>query len=109
MRINAYKVLAAHGDPRVISRPIADNFVLDVVDCKGPPLIYATRSGEPRLALGIAGNSMSAAAMKRSSYLINLARGGVVDETAMMEALESGKIAGAALDVFQEEPLPPKG
>src|SRR5262247_3182971 len=47
------------------------------------------------------------AAMKPSSYLINLARGGVVDETAMMEALETGKIAGAALDVFQEEPLPP--
>jgi len=47
------------------------------------------------------------AAMKPSSYLINLARGGILDETAMMEALESGKIAGAALDVFQEEPLPP--
>jgi phosphoglycerate dehydrogenase-like enzyme len=48
------------------------------------------------------------AAMKPSSYLINLARGGIVDETAMIEALESGKIAGAALDVFQEEPLPPE-
>jgi len=47
------------------------------------------------------------AAMKPSSYLINLARGGIVDEPAMMDALESGKIAGAALDVFQEEPLPP--
>jgi len=52
-------------------------------------------------------NARVFAAMKPSSYLINLARGGVVDETAMMEALESGKIAGAALDVFQEEPLPP--
>ncbi|MDB5324119.1 MAG: flgI [Phycisphaerales bacterium] len=51
VRINAYKVLAAHGDPRVISRQIADNFVLDVVDSKGPPLIYATRTGEPRLAV----------------------------------------------------------
>ena len=47
------------------------------------------------------------AAMKPSSYLINLARGGIVDEPAMIEALEAGKIAGAALDVFQEEPLPP--
>src|SRR5262247_3450023 len=52
-------------------------------------------------------NARVFAAMKPSSYLINLARGGVVDETAMMEALETGKIAGAALDVFQEEPLPP--
>ena len=45
--------------------------------------------------------------MKPSSYLINLARGGIVDEPAMIKALEAGQIAGAALDVFQEEPLPP--
>jgi phosphoglycerate dehydrogenase-like enzyme len=46
------------------------------------------------------------AAMKPTSYFINLARGGIVDEDALMAALESGQIAGAALDVFQEEPLP---
>jgi phosphoglycerate dehydrogenase-like enzyme len=45
-------------------------------------------------------------AMKNASYFINLARGGVVDEEALMRALESGRIAGAALDVFSQEPLP---
>jgi len=46
------------------------------------------------------------AAMQPSSYLINLARGGVVDEDALIAALEQGRIAGAALDVFNDEPLP---
>lgn len=45
-------------------------------------------------------------AMKRSGVLINIARGGVVDEDALIEALRAGTIAGAGLDVFRTEPLP---
>jgi D-2-hydroxyacid dehydrogenase (NADP+) len=46
------------------------------------------------------------AAMKPKSFFVNLARGGVVDETALIEALNGKQIAGAALDVFSQEPLP---
>ncbi|MFB6148772.1 MAG: D-2-hydroxyacid dehydrogenase [Halobacteriales archaeon] len=44
--------------------------------------------------------------MRDDSYLINVARGGVVDQAALIEALRTDTIAGAALDVFEKEPLP---
>lgn len=60
------------------------------------PLNDRTRSliGAPELSV-----------MKRSAILINVARGGIVDEAALAEALDRGSIAGAALDVFAREPL----
>jgi D-3-phosphoglycerate dehydrogenase len=44
--------------------------------------------------------------MKKSAYLVNTARGAIIDEAALVKILEAKAIAGAALDVFPEEPLP---
>jgi phosphoglycerate dehydrogenase-like enzyme len=45
-------------------------------------------------------------ALKPSAYLVNIARGPIIDEEALIEALRQGWIAGAGLDVFEQEPLP---
>jgi D-3-phosphoglycerate dehydrogenase len=68
----------------------------DVVSLHAP-LVPATRKmfGKARFA-----------AMKKTAYLLNCARGGLVDTDALYEALASGEIAGAALDVTDPEPMP---
>jgi D-3-phosphoglycerate dehydrogenase / 2-oxoglutarate reductase len=64
--------------------------------------IHLRLSGESRGMVG----AREFALMKRSAMLINTARGPIVDEAALTEALLAGRIAGAGLDVFQTEPLP---
>ncbi len=52
-------------------------------------------------------NAQAFTKMKKGVRLINCARGGIVDETALEAAIREGRVAGAALDVFAEEPVPP--
>lgn len=78
--------------------------MLDVLPILDHFVILTPLTEETRNAIG----PRELAAMKPSAYLTNLARGGVVDEEALVHALKEGKIAGAALDVFATEPLPPE-
>jgi hypothetical protein len=51
VRLEAYRILAREGDAAVFSKTIQQKFVLDVVPCSGPALVYASRQGMPRIAL----------------------------------------------------------
>ncbi len=68
----------------------------DYVVCSAP------LTGETRHML----STSQFAAMKPGSFFINISRGSVVDEPALTQALQSGHLSGAGLDVFEEEPLP---
>src|SRR5256714_2195014 len=67
------------------------------------PLVLPQQAAEPTVHLI---DRAAFVRMKPTAYLINTARGAVVDESALVEALINGQIAGAALDVFAREPLP---
>jgi D-3-phosphoglycerate dehydrogenase len=64
--------------------------------------VHAPLSEETRGLIG----ARELALMKPTAYLVNAARGGIVDEKALAEALKAGGLAGAALDVFEKEPVP---
>jgi phosphoglycerate dehydrogenase-like enzyme len=84
-----HRVVSPEQTPQVVAE--ADYLVV------AAPLTSATRGF-------ISGDVI--ARMKASAWIVNIARGEIIDEMALVDALREGRIAGAALDVFQSEPLP---
>ena len=82
-----------------IATPAALDALLETSDVVS---IHATLSPQTRGLI----DARRLALMKPTAYLINTARGAIVDEAALVSVLKQGRIAGAGLDVFAEEPLP---
>ena len=93
-----------------LSREVAEGLGVEVVELKDllqnadyitvhTPLTEETRHM-------ISGKEF--ALMKKGARLVNCARGGIIDEAALVEAIKEGKVAGAAMDVFEKEPIAPE-
>ena len=108
------RVSAPFGMRRIVADPYASEATLHALDATLVPLERLLRESdfvvvacllneETRHLIG----APQFALMKPSAYFLNVARGPIVDEPALIEALRSGRIAGAGLDVFEQEPVDP--
>ena len=102
-RLRAFGTRGIFFDPNVAAFEDLERTNLDAVLAASDIVsLHLPLTRETRHLIGAA----ELARMKPGAYLVNTARGGLVDEAALVEALESGRLAGAALDVFETEPLP---
>ncbi len=108
------RVSAPFGMRRLVADPYASDESMRSLDAALAPLETVLREAdfvvvacllndETRHLIG----APQFALMKSGAYFINVARGPIVDEPALIEALRAGKIAGAGLDVFEQEPVDP--
>ena len=98
------KVAYYNRSPKAVGVPARQVGSLDELMREADVVVVAVPGGaETRGLIGVA----EIAAMKPSGFLVNVARGDVVDEAALIAALEAGRIAGAGLDVYEREPEVP--
>ncbi len=108
------RVSAPFGLRRLVADPYAKDEALRALDARRVPLEQLMREAdfivvacllneETHHLIGAA----QLALMKPTAYFINVARGPIVDEAALIDALRAGRIAGAGLDVFEQEPADP--
>lgn len=95
---------AASAAPEGVSRVVDQKALCRALSEVDAVVLSCPLTEETRQMIG----TPEIAAMKRGMVLVNVARGAVVNEPGMVEALRSGHIKGAALDVFAVEPLPPE-
>ena len=97
MKVVFYSTTGRHSDARYPSLPLEELMACsDVVSIHAP---YNERTA------GLIG-SKELALMKPQAILVNMGRGGIVDEAALAKVIDEGRIGGAALDVFAREPVP---
>ncbi|HVB54120.1 MAG TPA: NAD(P)-dependent oxidoreductase [Candidatus Acidoferrales bacterium] len=101
MTYQAYDPYADEGAAASLGVPLID--LPTLMQTSDVVCIMAALTEETRHLIG----ARELAAMKGSAYLVNIGRGGIVDEAALIAALSEGRIRGAALDVFEEEPPDP--
>lgn len=105
-RLTGWEVAFLAYDPYVPRETVPDEVRLvglgELLESSDVVTIHAVLTDETRHMLG----ADELSRMRPDSYLVNTARGAVVDQDALQEILATGAIAGAALDVFEQEPLP---
>ena len=102
MRVIAVREHVEKGNPKGVEAVFPPSALEDVLSQSDYLVLAAPLTDTTRGLI----NAARLAAMKPDSYLINVGRGPQVDEVALAEALHARRIAGAALDVFEREPLP---
>jgi phosphoglycerate dehydrogenase-like enzyme len=102
-RLAGFDVRGLFFDPQVDAHPGIERAPLErVLEQSDVVTLHVPLTPQTRHMIG----REQIARMKRGAYLVNTARGGLIDEAALVEALRSGHLAGAALDVFEQEPMP---
>lgn len=104
-RLHAFDVEVLAYDPHVVQAFAPNARLVQLDELLGHSDVVSVHCASSSETDGLVG-AEELALMKPTAFLINTARATIVEETALIDALEAGRIAGAALDVFSVEPLP---